>query len=162
SVVAVDVGGTKLAAAVVGDDGAIRARATTPTPSSGPAEELFAALLAGGGGGGGGGARGGRGGEGRVGGSRRGPAARRGGGGGAGGGGCGGRMGAGGEAVSPLNIPAWRNSPLRARLEAAVGLPTFVDNDAKALALGEGWMGAAAGRRDYLAMVVSTGIGGGI
>ncbi len=37
-----------------------------------------------------------------------------------------------------------------------------VDNDAKALALGEGWLGAARGRTDYLAMVVSTGVGGGI
>ena len=38
----------------------------------------------------------------------------------------------------------------------------FVDNDAKALALGEGWVGAARRRRDYVAMVVSTGVGGGI
>ncbi len=42
------------------------------------------------------------------------------------------------------------------------GLPTFVDNDAKALALGEGWVGAAVGYADYIALVVSTGIGGGI
>src|SRR5205814_7057423 len=45
---------------------------------------------------------------------------------------------------------------------ASTGLPTFVDNDAKALALGEGWKGAAAGARDFIAMVVSTGVGGGI
>ncbi len=37
-----------------------------------------------------------------------------------------------------------------------------MDNDAKALALGEGWVGAAVGHRNYLAMVVSTGIGAGI
>jgi glucokinase len=76
--------------------------------------------------------------------------------------GCGGPMSPGGETVSPLNIGAWRDFPLRARLHALTGLPTFVDNDAKALALGEGWLGAATGHRDYLAMVVSTGIGGGI
>jgi glucokinase len=76
--------------------------------------------------------------------------------------GCGGPMLPGGEAVSPLNIPAWRGFPLRARLQEYTGLPTFVDNDAKALALGEGWTGAAAGRHDYIGMVVSTGIGGGI
>ena len=64
--------------------------------------------------------------------------------------------------MSPLNIGAWRDFPLRARLEASTGLPTFVDNDAKALALGEGWKGAAAGERDFIAMVVSTGVGGGI
>jgi glucokinase len=42
------------------------------------------------------------------------------------------------------------------------GVATFVDNDAKALALGEGWVGAAQAHDDYLAMVVSTGVGGGI
>jgi len=68
----------------------------------------------------------------------------------------------GGEAVSPMNIGAWRDFPLRSRLEGVVGLPTFVDNDAKALALAEGWRGAAIGHADYLGMVVSTGVGGGI
>jgi glucokinase len=76
--------------------------------------------------------------------------------------GCGGPMSARDESVSPLNIPAWRRFPLRRRLSEATGLPTFVDNDAKALALAEGWLGAAAGRREYIAMVVSTGVGGGI
>jgi glucokinase len=76
--------------------------------------------------------------------------------------GCGGPMAPGGEAVSPLNIPAWRDFPLRSRLAELTGLPTHVDNDAKALALGEGWVGAARGIDDYIAMVVSTGVGGGI
>jgi glucokinase len=76
--------------------------------------------------------------------------------------GCGGPMTAGGETVSPLNIEAWDHFPLRHRLERLVGLPVAVDNDAKALALGEGWLGAARGSRNYLAMVVSTGVGGGI
>ena len=71
-------------------------------------------------------------------------------------------MSPGGAEVSPLNIPAWRAFPLRDRLAALTGLPTFVDNDAKALALGEGWVGAAAGCPNYIAMVVSTGVGGGI
>src|SRR5207253_8941966 len=74
--------------------------------------------------------------------------------------GCGGPMTPGGEVVSPLNIPAWRGLPLRDRLRAIVGIDVFVDNDAKALALGEGWRGAAAGVRDFIAIVVSTGIGG--
>jgi glucokinase len=68
----------------------------------------------------------------------------------------------GGETVSPVNIPAWRGFPLRERLAALTGLPTFVDNDAKALALAEGWVGAAVGCTDFVAMVVSTGVGGGI
>ncbi|MHB1138254.1 MAG: ROK family protein [Microthrixaceae bacterium] len=76
--------------------------------------------------------------------------------------GCGGPMSAGGETVSPLNIEQWRDFPLRARLAERYGLDTHVDNDAKALALGEGWLGAARDSADYLAMVVSTGVGGGI
>jgi glucokinase len=76
--------------------------------------------------------------------------------------GCGGPMSAGGETVSPLNIGVWREFPLRSRLAEATGLATFVDNDAKALALGEGWRGAAAGVDNFIAMVVSTGVGGGI
>ena len=76
--------------------------------------------------------------------------------------GCGGPMSPGGEGVSPLNIAGWRSFPLRSRLGALTGLPTFVDNDAKALALGEGWIGAASGCADFIAMVVSTGVGGGI
>ncbi|HUQ62919.1 MAG TPA: ROK family protein [Acidimicrobiales bacterium] len=76
--------------------------------------------------------------------------------------GCGGPMSADGALVSPLNIPAWSSFPLLSRLEEALVSPTFVDNDAKALALAEGWCGAAARETDYLAMVVSTGVGGGI
>lgn len=76
--------------------------------------------------------------------------------------GCGGPMERGGELVSPLNIHAWRDFPLRSRLAELTGLPTFVDNDAKALALGEGWIGAARGESNFVAMVVSTGVGGGI
>ncbi len=67
-----------------------------------------------------------------------------------------------GSRVSPLNIPAWRGFPLRRRLEDRYGIVTFVELDTKALALAEGWRGAAKGKRDYLAMVVSTGIGGGL
>jgi glucokinase len=68
----------------------------------------------------------------------------------------------GGEEVSPLNIPGWRGFPLRARLAELTDLDTYVENDAKALALAEGWRGTAAGRRQYVAMVVSTGVGGGV
>ena len=50
-------------------------------------------------------------------------------------------MDGGGATVSPLNIHGWRGFPLRDRLAELVGLPVAVDNDAKALALGEGWRG---------------------
>jgi len=66
------------------------------------------------------------------------------------------------ETISPLNIPMWRDFPLRSRLADLTGLPVFGDGDAKALALAEGWLGAARGVEDFMAMVVSTGVGGGI
>ena len=78
--------------------------------------------------------------------------------------GCGGPMvgGPGDRRMSPLHIRGWEEFPLAELLAERSGLDVAVDNDAKALALGEGWCGAAAGRRDFLAMVVSTGVGGGI
>ena len=134
---AIDIGGTKLAVGLVDRQGAIVARASGPARAGGDAEALFSDLL-------------------RLiaGLDRRGATVC--------GVGCGGPMTRGGEAVSPLNIPAWRGFPLRSRLQEATGLPTSVDNDAKALTVGEGWKGAAAGQADFLGMVVSTGVGGGI
>ncbi len=76
--------------------------------------------------------------------------------------GCGGPMTIDGEFVSPLNIGAWRSFPLAQRLRQLTGLPVRVENDAKALALAEGWVGGAVGIANYMAMVVSTGVGGGI
>jgi glucokinase len=66
------------------------------------------------------------------------------------------------ERLHPVNLRAWWDFPLRSRLVEALSLPVGGDLDTKALALGEGWVGGAVGRRDYLSMVVSTGIGGGI
>jgi glucokinase len=76
--------------------------------------------------------------------------------------GCAGPMSHGGETVSPLNIPEWREFPLRRTLRDALGLDVFVDGDARALALAEGAYGGARDDTSYLSMVVSTGIGGGL
>ncbi|HEX3840587.1 MAG TPA: ROK family protein [Acidimicrobiales bacterium] len=139
-VLAVDVGGTKMAAGLVDGDGAILAEAHVPTPQGDDPEAVFGSLSAA---------------IDRVlDPDRPSPVVC--------GVGCGGPMTRGGATVSPLNIPGWRDFPLRSRLETRVQLPTAVDNDAKALALGEGWRGAAVGLDNYLAMVVSTGVGGGI
>jgi glucokinase len=73
-----------------------------------------------------------------------------------------GPMTRGGETVSPLNIPSWREFPLRDKLREALGLDVFVDGDARALALAEGAFGGAREWNSYLSMVVSTGVGGGI
>ena len=66
------------------------------------------------------------------------------------------------ETISPINIPAWQGFPLRATVARHTRLPVFGDLDAKALALAEGWLGAAKGSRNFCAMTVSTGVGGGI
>jgi glucokinase len=66
------------------------------------------------------------------------------------------------EAVSPLSVPGWRDFPLRARLEELSGLGVHGDLDAKALALAEGWLGAAQGQPNFCAITVSAGISGGI
>ena len=76
--------------------------------------------------------------------------------------GAGGPMSDNGDKVSTLSIPSWRNFALRSSLAQLTGLATFVDNDAKAVVLGETWCGAAVGCRDVIGMVVSTGVGGGI
>jgi len=76
--------------------------------------------------------------------------------------GCAGPLSVNAETVSPLNINAWREFPLRSRLAEATGLPVYGDLDAKSLALAEGWLGAAQGRSNFMAMVVSTGVGGGV
>jgi glucokinase len=139
AVLAIDIGGTKMAAGIVDPDGTLLRHASVPTGGHTDGDELFASLV--------------------------------------GllddvswhqddvavcGVGCGGPMTRGGEEVSPINIPAWRGFPLKRRLAEHTSLPVFVDNDAKALALGEGWQGGAAGCSDFVAMVVSTGVGGGI
>lgn len=66
------------------------------------------------------------------------------------------------ETVSPLNIPAWRKFPLHQHLADLTGLPVYGDLDAKALALSEGWLGAAKGVSSFCAITVSTGVGGGL
>jgi glucokinase len=75
--------------------------------------------------------------------------------------GCAGPMTRGGAEVSPLNIPSWRNFPLRQSLRDALDLEVFIDGDARSLALAEGSFGAARDDSSYLSMVVSTGVGGG-
>jgi glucokinase len=135
---AIDIGGTKLAAGLVTPEGELVTSATAPTPATDDGDAVFDVVLA---------LVDAVGGNGDI---------------AVCGVGCGGPMLPGGEQVSPLNIGAWRDFPLRSRLETSTGVPTFVDNDAKALALGEGWVGVAAGERNFLAMVVSTGVGGGI
>src|SRR4051794_41596226 len=95
TVLAVDIGGTKMAVGVVDDDGGVQHAERVPTPRSDDAEVLWAALtdlMTG--------VREKTEGE---------PIGV--------GVGCGGPMRWPAGVLSPLNIPAWREFPLRARLQ---------------------------------------------
>ncbi|MFC8533535.1 ROK family protein [Streptomyces sp. NPDC057249] len=68
--------------------------------------------------------------------------------------------------VSPVNIPAWRRFPLVDEVAAhprlPVGLRPVLTGDAVAMAAAEHWLGAVRGFENALCMVVSTGVGGGL
>jgi glucokinase len=139
--IAVDIGGSKIAAALVDPAGAMVHVAHQPTPSPDDAEQLWAAvecLIADA-------VRRAEGAVGAVGIASAGPL----------------NLGAG--TVSPINITCWQDFPLLDRVAAAVpGVPVRLAGDGLCMALGEQWRGAAPGARFLLGMVVSTGVGGGL
>ncbi|GAA0407725.1 glucokinase [Acrocarpospora corrugata] len=140
-VLAVDIGGTKFAAGLVGADGEMLLSDRVPTPPGGDADTLWKALAA----------------------LVDGVAAR------ASQPLIGVGIGSGGPMtwpdgfVSPLNMPGWRDFPLVDRLaERFPGIPVRIHNDAVAVAVAEHWRGAGHGTANMLGMVVSTGVGGGL
>lgn len=66
-----------------------------------------------------------------------------------------------GVAVSAVNLPL-ADLPIRDLVEAEVGLPVFVDNDANVAALAEFMFGAAREKPHTVMLTVGTGIGGGL
>uniref|UniRef100_A0AAU2W3P8 ROK family protein n=1 Tax=Streptomyces sp. NBC_00008 TaxID=2903610 RepID=A0AAU2W3P8_9ACTN len=65
--------------------------------------------------------------------------------------------------VSPVNVPGWRDFPLVERVSRATGgLPVELVGDGVAMTAAEHWLGAARGYDNALCMVVSTGVGGGL
>ncbi|MGO9079655.1 MAG: ROK family protein [Streptosporangiaceae bacterium] len=144
-VLAIDVGGTKLAAGVAEPTGRLVTWAQQPTPRDVSAGQLWSTLdaligqvLAAAG--------------------IREPGELAG-----AGCGCGGPMVWPAGRVSPINLPAWRNFPLRERLAQRLpGIPVRVHNDAICVVAAEHWRGAGRGASSVLGMVVSTGVGGGL
>jgi glucokinase len=143
-VLAIDIGGTKLAAGVVRDDGVQVSRGRVPTDvAKGPdaAVERLVAL------------------------SHQVVAQ-------AGlklddvsaiGVGCGGPLDPKkGVLLNPPNLPGWEHYPLVAKLQAALGRPVHLDNDANAAVLGEHRFGAGRGFHHLVYVTLSTGIGGGV
>ncbi|AXG76533.1 ROK family protein [Streptomyces paludis] len=142
SVAALDIGGTKIAGALVDSTGRILVRAQRPTPARengetvmGAVESVLAELSA----------------------SPLWSSAT------AVGVGSAGPVDASAGTVSPVNVPGWRGFPLVQRVRAATGgLPVTLVGDGVAIAAAEHWQGAARGYDDALCMVVSTGVGGGL
>lgn len=140
TVLAVDVGGTKIAAALVDETGLLIGTAARPTPTD-HAEATFDAMraaltellhagtpaidgigIA-----------------------------------------CAGPVDLPAGTVSPINIASWRDFPLAARVRTLLPtLPVALAGDGLCMALGEHWLGAGAGSDSMLGMVVSTGVGGGL
>ncbi|MFJ7198937.1 MULTISPECIES: ROK family protein [unclassified Streptomyces] len=141
-VAALDIGGTKIAAALVDGDGALLVRAQRPTPARESAETVMDAVtevLA------------------ELSGSPLWARAA------AVGIGSAGPVDASAGTVSPVNVPGWRDFPLVERVgKAAGGLPVELVGDGVAMTAAEHWLGAARGYDNALCMVVSTGVGGGL
>lgn len=141
-VAALDIGGTKIAGALVDGHGRILVRAQRPTPAQEDGDtvmqavdevlgELTADPLWGG--------------AAAVGIGSAGP------------------VDASAGTVSPVNVPGWRGFPLVERVRAATGgLPVELIGDGVAITAAEHWQGAARGHDNALCMVVSTGVGGGL
>jgi len=64
--------------------------------------------------------------------------------------------------VSPINITQWQGFPIVERVSTLTGAPVRLGGDGLCMALGERWRGAGVGASFLLGMVVSTGVGGGL
>jgi glucokinase len=60
------------------------------------------------------------------------------------------------------NLPGWTKMPLANRLRRALGVPIVVESDRNAAVLGETWRGAARGKADAIVLMIGTGVGAGI
>ena len=133
----VDIGGTKVAAGVVDESGTVLTRTRRPTPSASPAdvEDVVAACVA----------------ELRA--EHDVEAV---------GIGAAGFVAADRSRVLVAPNLAWRDEPLRQAVEARVGLPCVVENDANAAAWAEHRFGAGRGDDELVMVTVGTGLGGGL
>jgi glucokinase len=77
--------------------------------------------------------------------------------------GCGGPLDADrGVLLAPLHLPGWRDVPVVALAQQAFDRPAALENDATAAAAGEHRFGAGAGTRHMVYLTLSTGVGGGV
>lgn len=60
------------------------------------------------------------------------------------------------------NLPGWKKIPLARRLKSALGVAVVVESDRNSAVLGEAWRGAARGKSDVIVLMLGTGIGAGM
>ncbi len=140
--IGIDLGGTKIASALVSDNGTVLASRHSPTdPTKGPgvvldriAEEIKALLM-----------------------GTDGPVA------GIGIGAPGNVLPIDGVVKNAVNL-GWTEVPIISEIHSRIGLdlPIYLQSDKNACALGEYYFGAAKGCQDFVYMAVGTGLGGGI
>jgi glucokinase len=61
-----------------------------------------------------------------------------------------------------VNIPSWKEVPLKSILEDRYGVPTLVNNDANCFAVGERYFGKGVGCRSLVGLILGTGFAGGV
>jgi glucokinase len=67
-----------------------------------------------------------------------------------------------GVVLATSYLKGWKDVPLRRLLESALRIPAAVENDVKIAAIGENWLGAARGIRNFVFLAIGTGIAAGI
>ena len=60
------------------------------------------------------------------------------------------------------NLPDWADYPARAEIEKRLGTLVILENDANSAAFGEKWLGAAREFDDMAMLTLGTGVGGGL
>jgi glucokinase len=66
------------------------------------------------------------------------------------------------ETVWAPNLKGWKRMPLGRKLRSELGVAVKVESDRNAAVLGEAWRGSARGKRDVIVLMIGTGIGAGI
>lgn len=67
-----------------------------------------------------------------------------------------------GVVVQSPNISVWDGYNIKHALADKLSWPVYIENDSNAFTLGEAWVGAAAGVKNFCCLTLGTGVGGGI